>query len=317
MKKLNVLVTGGLGSIGYVLVDDLKKKNYNVFFCDIAHHNAKNYFRCDVSSYIQLSNIFEKTKFDIVYHLAGEFGRWNGEDFYENMWKTNAIGTKNLIRLQEKYKFKMIFASSSEVYGDYDKVMSEDVMEKYFIKQKNDYALSKWVSEIQIMNSKEMFNTDTVRIRIFNTYGPGEHYSDYRSVACRFIYKALMNEPYTVYLNHTRTSTFITDLTQTISNIPSNFKSGEVYNIAGTDYHTIKEMSDLILDMTKGDKKLINYEDSEKFTTKHKKVSCEKAVKDLGHNPKTKLEEGLKKTVQWMKSVYIEGNNKNNILKYL
>ena len=67
----------------------------------------------------------------------------------------------------------MIFASSSEVYGDYEGVMYEDVMEKQFIKQKNDYALSKWVSEIQIMNSKEMFNTDTVRVRIFNTYGPG------------------------------------------------------------------------------------------------------------------------------------------------
>ena len=49
--------------------------------------------------------------------------------------------------------------------------MTEDVMENNFIKQKNDYALSKWVSEIQIMNSREMFNTETVRIRIFNTYG--------------------------------------------------------------------------------------------------------------------------------------------------
>ena len=70
--------------------------------------NEKNYLRCDISSFNQLNNIFEKFKFDYVFHLAGEFGRWNGEDFYENMWRTNAIGTKNLIRLQEKYKFRMI-----------------------------------------------------------------------------------------------------------------------------------------------------------------------------------------------------------------
>ena len=130
-----------------------------------------------------------------------------------------------------------------------------------------------------------MFNTDTVRVRIFNTYGPGEYYSYYRSVACRFIYKALMKENY-IYLGHTRTSTYITDLVDTFTNIPENFRSGEVYNIAGNDYHTIKEMSDEILELTGGDKKLVKYEENEKFTTLHKKVSSEKAVKDLKHAPR-------------------------------
>ena len=313
---MKILVTGGLGSIGYVLVNYLKNE-HDVYFCDLPHFNEKNYFRCDISSFNQLSNLFETKKFDYVFHLGGEFGRWNGEDFYENLWRTNVIGTKNLIRLQEKYKFRMIFASSSEVYGDYDGLMTEDVMEKNFIKQKNDYALSKWVSEIQIMNSKEMFNTETVRIRIFNTYGPGEHFSYYRSVACRFIYKALMKEPYTVYLGHTRTSTYITDLVETFTNIPKNFKPGEVYNIAGDDYHTIKEMSDEIIKLTNGDEKLIKYEEEEKFTTLHKKVSCDKAVEDLNHKPKVKLKDGLKKTVDWMKSVYLEKNNKSNIINFL
>lgn len=314
---MKILVTGGLGSIGLVLVNKLKQNNNEVYFCDLGHFNEKNYYRCDVSSFNQLQNLFKKQKFDYVFHLGGEFGRWNGEDFYENMWKTNVIGTKNLIRLQEEIGFKMIFASSSEVYGDYEGIMHEDVMEKNFIKQKNDYALSKWVSEIQIMNSKEMFNTDTVRVRIFNTYGPGEYYSYYRSVACRFIYKALMQEKYTVYLGHTRTSTYITDLVNTFSNIPSNFKSGEVYNIAGNDYHTIKEMSDIILELTGGNKDLVSYEENEKFTTLHKKVSCEKAIKDLKHNPRVNLADGLRKTVDWMKEIYLNKNNKGKVIEYL
>ena len=162
-----------------------------------------------------------------------------------------------------------------------------------------------------------MFNTETVRVRIFNTYGPGEHYSYYRSVACRFIYKSLMKEPYTVYMGHTRTSTYITDLIETISNIPENFIPGEVYNIAGNDYHSIKEMSDIILKLTNGDESLVSYEEEEKFTTLHKKVSCEKAIKDLKHKPKIVLKDGLDRTVKWMKSVYIENNNKNNVLNYL
>lgn len=67
---------------------------------------------------------------DYVYHLAAEYGRWNGEDYYENLWTTNVIGTKNILRLQEKYRFRQIFFSSCEVYGDYDGIMTEDVMDK-------------------------------------------------------------------------------------------------------------------------------------------------------------------------------------------
>ena len=196
---------------------------------------------------MQLHQLFEKHTFDFVYHLGAEFGRWNGEDFYDNVWRSNAQGTKNILkRMQEKYKFKHIFFSSSEVYGDYDGVMSEDVLEKVAIRQMNDYAISKWVSEMQIMNSADMFGSETVRIRLFNTCIP-EYYSTYRSVICMFVYNALHNIPYTVFKGHTRTSTYITDMINTIANIADNFIPGEVYNIGGLDYHDIKTVSDLIL----------------------------------------------------------------------
>ena len=70
----------------------------------------------------------------------------------------------------------MIFFGSAEVYGDYDGVMSEDVMDKMPIKQMNDYAISKWVNELQILNSEAMFGTQTVRMRLFNVYGPGDNF---------------------------------------------------------------------------------------------------------------------------------------------
>ena len=107
--------------------------------------------RCDISDYRQLSRVFEDLgPFDYVYNCAAEFGRWNGEDYYENLWRTNAIGTKNIIRLQEKFGFKLIHFSSSEVYGDYPNIMLESAMDDYEIKQLNDYAMSKWVNEMQI-----------------------------------------------------------------------------------------------------------------------------------------------------------------------
>jgi dTDP-glucose 4,6-dehydratase len=121
-----ILVTGGLGFIGSNLIPELKSRGHEVWVCDLKHSEGPNYIRCDVSKYRQLERIFEEHNFDYVYHLAAEYGRWNGEDYYENLWMANVIGTKNMIRLQEKKRFRMIFFSSAEVYGDYNGKMSED-----------------------------------------------------------------------------------------------------------------------------------------------------------------------------------------------
>lgn len=303
-SKKNIFLTGGLGTVGAYLIKELESRGHNVWFCDLYHSHQKKYIRCDIREFRQLARIFEKHKFDFIYHLAAEFGRWNGEDHYENLWTTNAIGTKNLIRLQEKYKFRLVHFSSSEVYGDYSKVMKEEIMDKIEIKQLNDYAMTKWVNEMQILNSAAMFNTKTVRVRLFNTYGPGEYYSPYRSVVCCFIYRALHNLPYEVYLNHHRSSSYVTDTCFTLANIINNFRPGEVYNIGSTQCHDIKYLSDLILNCLSKNDSLVKYVKSEPFTTKDKKIDVSKAVKDLGHNPKVPLEEGIPLTIEWMKNVY-------------
>ncbi|MDD5127873.1 MAG: NAD-dependent epimerase/dehydratase family protein, partial [Dehalococcoidales bacterium] len=165
-----ILVTGGSGFIGSNLIAELKSREHEVWSCDLKNAEGPNFTRADVSKYRQLERLFEQHDFQYVYHLAAEYGRWNGEDYYENLWLTNTIGTKNLIRIQEQKKFRMIFFSSAEVYGDYDGKMSEDVMERIPIKQMNAYAMTKWVGEMQVLNSAAMFGTETVRVRPVNAY---------------------------------------------------------------------------------------------------------------------------------------------------
>ena len=99
---MKILVTGGLGTVGHVLVKEFRERDHEVWICDLPHHHSYHYIRCDVGSFWQLRRIFEDHEFDVVYHLAAEFGRWNGEDFYDTLWRSNVIGTKNIIRLQEK-----------------------------------------------------------------------------------------------------------------------------------------------------------------------------------------------------------------------
>ena len=303
---MKILVTGGLGAIGSKLCHELQSLDNQVWVCDLPHASLLNYIRCDIANYQQVEHVINTVKPDFVYHLAAEFGRRNGEDHYYQLWQSNAIGTKNMLRLQENYKFRMCFSSSSEIYGDWKHLMSEEVPEQHPIRQLNDYALSKWVNEMQIMNSAERFSTETVRVRLFNTYGPGEYYSSYRSVICQFIYRALHNIPYTVYLDHHRTSSYINDTVRTLSNIcrPEIFKSGEVYNIAGTEYHDIKTISDIILNYLGKDDSKVQYEKYEEHNTGNKKGDLSKAEKDLNHRPPVNLAEGIPLTIEWQKKIY-------------
>lgn len=293
-----ILVTGSRGVVGRCLTQILRERGHDVYGLDLSHSADKNYVRCDVSQYRQLERVIEG--YDFVFHAAAEFGRWNGEDYYEQLWMTNAVGTKNIIRLQEQHGFKLIHFSSSEVYGDYPDVMREDVMLKNPIQQMNDYALSKWVNEMQIRNSKLQFGTETTVVRLFNTYGAGEVYHPYRSVNARFCYAALNNLPITVHRGHIRTSTYITDACRTVANIVDNF-TGETYNIGGIRRHNIETMAEIIWDYVGADKSLITYKDYEPMTTKVKRVDVRKAIEDLGHKDTVTLEEGIALTIDWMR----------------
>lgn len=305
-----ILVTGGSGFIGTNLVNEIRSRGHKVIACDLLNHELQDYIRCDVRNYRQIERVFDKFgPFDYVYHLAAEYGRWNGEDYYENLWETNVIGTKHMIRLQEKHKFRMIFFSSAEVYGDYMGKMSEEVMEDVPVKdvyQMNDYAISKWAGELICLNSAKMFGTETVRVRPVNCYGPHEEYNPYRGFIPKFIFHALFNRPYVVYKGHKRIIDYVEDTCRTFANIVDNFIPGEVYNVGGKAEweKDIKEYSDIVLDACGRDGSLVTYHEAEAHTTKIKKMDFSKAVKDIKHNPKISPEDGIKKTVEWMKDHY-------------
>ena len=314
---MRILVTGGLGIVGSGLVRELRSRGHHTVSCDLHHQpdevgfslrtdvETPGYARVDVGEFRQIERVFDRLgPFDYVFHCAAEFGRWNGEDFYETLWRTNAVGTKNIIRLQERLKFRLIHFSSSEVYGDWPELMVESVMDEHEIKQMNDYAMTKWVNEMQVRNSAIQYGTESVVVRLFNTYGPGEYYSPYRSVNCRFLYCALNGLPFTVFRGHYRTSTFLADTVRTAANITENFRAGETYNIGGVNHHSIEELAEVVLKVTGADPKLVEYHDSEILTTKIKRVDISKAVRDLGHKNSFGLEEGMRITADWMRDVY-------------
>ncbi|MBN2562026.1 MAG: NAD(P)-dependent oxidoreductase [Phycisphaerae bacterium] len=301
-----ILVTGSLGTLGRPLVKKLRENGHDMWQCDLQHSSESQYFRADIYHHRQLERVFEQG-YDYVYHLAAEFGRINGEEYYEQLWKTNVIGTRNILEIQRKKGFKLIFASSSEIYGDrHEEILREDIPLQKSIIQHNDYATTKWVNEVQIMNFERRYNVPCMRCRFFNAYGPGEHYHHYRSVIALFSYRALFDIPYEVYLGYHRVFMYIDDFIPTLARVSERFEPGEVVNIGGTEFRSVKDASDFILKYLGKDDRMVKYQPEDKHNVQNKRPSIEKARKMLDHNPTTTLEEGLPKTIEWMRKTYAE-----------
>lgn len=321
----NVVVTGALGTLGRPLVHKLYKDGHTVYQIDLMHSGQSNYFRADIADYGELLRAFGYIQsiirerggsgIDFVYHLAAEFGRMNGELYYDKVWNTNAIGTKNILDLQRGGLFdKLIFMSSSEVYGETTATsITEDLIDRpidgKIVVPHNDYAISKLVNEFQIINHQKQTNLPVMRVRLFNAYGPGEVYHPFRSVVCLFCYRALHDIPYEVYEGYHRVFMYVDDLIPTLVNCMGKFSNGMVVNIGGEEYRSVKELSDIILKYLGKDDSKVTYLPEDKHNTVNKRPNIELAKKILNHNPKTTLEEGIPQTIEWMKHVYGVGDN--------
>ena len=96
-----VLITGGLGVIGRRLTAHLRERGYDVKVTDVAIRKETDYLRADVTRYEELSEVFRTWKIEHVFHLAGEVGRENGEQFPRRCVDINVSGTLNLIQLSD------------------------------------------------------------------------------------------------------------------------------------------------------------------------------------------------------------------------
>lgn len=300
---MRVLITGSLGTLGVPLTFELSERGHAVFGCDLAHtaQEVDTYMRADVAKYRQIQRVFEEYQPEVVYHLAAEFGRHNGEDYYEDVFLSNYMGTRNVLELCKRHGSKLIFASSSEIYGESgEEWLSEDLSEKMVLKQPNEYALSKFSQEAQIRMFENKHDIEAVRLRFFNIYGPGEHFHPYRSVVALFCHRAIHGTRFTAYRGYYRTFMYSEDFIPTLANALDQARPGEAYNIGGNDYRSIEDLADLVISETRCDPGLVTYREFDPDNVVSKKPDNTKAIAELGHHPKVKLEEGVPATIEWM-----------------
>ena len=189
----------------------------------------------------------------------------------------------------------------------HEEILHEDIPLQQSIIQHNDYATTKWVNEIQIMNFEKRYGSPIVRLRFFNAYGPGEYYHNYRSVVCLFCYRALHDLPYTVYRGYYRVFMYIDDFIPTLANVCENFRPGEVYNIGGTEFCQRRGHEQLLLEyIGKGDELVDRTCPRTRTTSQNKRPDMSRAARDVRPRSQVSAEEGIPKTVEWMRAVYVD-----------
>ena len=108
----------------------------------------------------------------------------------------------------------------------------------------------------------------------------------------------------TQYEGYHRVFMYIDDFIPTLANVCESFKAGEVYNIGGRDYRSVRELSDLILEALGKDDRNVTYLPEDRHNVQNKRPDITKAERDLGHDPSTTIETGVPLTIEWMREIY-------------
>jgi len=305
-----ILITGALGVIGVFLYDSLKKDGFEIIGIDQKITDYSDYIRADVTHFEDLWKVFKKEKISTVIHLAGEVGRLIGEEYPQRMVYVNNVGLLNIISLCLEYNSRLIYFSTSEVYGklfnEGKEVKEEDIELKGnpFITT-NIYALSKLYGEAIVKHYVDNYGLKALTIRPFMVYGPGEYPNRYRSAISIFVYNALNNKPITVHKGAIRAWYYISDFIDGVKlllDYPITEKY-EAFNIGSDEYHTMEEVANIIIEEVGGDFENLKIIDPpSKFLSLVKRFSIEK-IKNLGYKPKISFREGVREVIKWQKEV--------------
>ncbi len=318
MKK--ILVTGGAGFIGSHLCESLLEKNYKVIALDNLFSgsldnikkfsNNKNFkfVKGDVRNKTLLRKLINDV--DKIYHLAAIVGvSVVVENPIENI-NVNIDGIRNVAEIALELNKKVLFTSSSEVYGkNTNTPLKENISESIFGStsiSRWSYGMAKALGEEYLYGLKEKGMKFAI-VRYFNCYGPRGINKRYKNVIPKFIEQSLKNEPITIFGSgkETRCYCYVKDTVKGTILAMENINE-DVVNIGSNKETSIENLAKKIIDLTKSKSKIIKIEEKKVFKREYesstKRVpAISKAKKSMAFKPEVTLNEGLKETINWTK----------------
>ena len=301
------LVTGGAGFLGSHLIDKLMIDGEDVICLD-------NYFtgrKSNVSKWIGHPH-FELIRHDVtepirlevdrIWHLACPASPVHYQYNPIKTAKTSFLGTYNMLGLARRVGARLLFASTSEVYGDPEIHPQPETYRGSVntLGVRSCYDEGKRIAETLCFDYKRMHNTEIRIMRIFNTYGPRMLPKDGRVVS-NFIMQALKNEPLTIYGDgrQTRSFCYVDDLIKGMVLLMNNEHDGPI-NIGNPGEFTIRQLAELIRSKINPKLDLVE-KPLPKDDPLQRQPVITLAKQELGWEPQIPLHEGLDKTISWFK----------------
>jgi UDP-glucuronate decarboxylase len=306
----NALVTGGAGFIGSWLCDVLIGFGANVTVVDnLSTGRMKNIEHLAGNKKFQLVNAdvcdySSDVKFDVIFHMAAHASPDEYMAHPIDTLMTSALGTQKLAELARKNDATLLFASTSETYGDAEVIPTP---ESYWGKvnpvgPRSCYDEGKRFAEALLMAYSKQYGLNIRVPRIFNSYGPRLREDGlYGRALSRFVLQALTNQPITVYGDgkQTRSFCYITDTVTGVMLLAASARAnGEVVNVGSTQETTILELAQKIKETTKCQSN-IEFSPLPKDDPKRRRPDTAKLEGLVEWKPSVSLEYGLKRTIMW------------------
>jgi UDP-glucuronate decarboxylase len=310
-SRTRVLVTGGAGFLGSHLCERLVGAGHYVLCIDNFFTGTK-----ENVAHLLSNPRFELVRHDItfplyvevdeIYNLACPASPIHYQYDPVQTTKTSVHGAINMLGLAKRVKAKILQASTSEVYGD-PKVHPQT--EQYWghvnpIGFRSCYDEGKRCAETLFFDYRRQHNVRVKVARIFNTYGPRMHPNDGRVVS-NFIVQGLKGEPITIYGDgsQTRSFCFVDDLIDGLLKLmqtPDDF-TGPV-NLGNPNEFTIRQLADKVIELT-GSKSKLDFRPLPSDDPMQRQPDISLAKKALGWQPQVRLEEGIRKTIQYFQTL--------------
>ena len=309
MKNKKILITGGAGFIGSHLTEELTLQGNQVVVLDnllrgnkISKETLKQieFIKGDVTD---KDTVFKAAKgCDYIFHLAAILGVDIVADNPIETMDTEVMGMQNISQAAMVNKAKIIYASTSGIYGHnaIERSVTEDIM----VDPRTSYAMAKRYNEIYLAALFEEKGVEGIALRYFNVYGPRQ---DNRMVTPRFIEQAQNGQPLTVFGNgmQTRDFTFIDDTVKSTILAAEKVRGFQIFNIANEKEESILNLAKKIKEMTYSSSEIQMIDSPKKrydYEVGRRYGCSDKLFKFIGYKPNTSLEVGLEATLQYSRT---------------
>ncbi|PLS17893.1 NAD-dependent dehydratase [Bacillus sp. M6-12] len=312
---MNILLTGGAGFIGRAVAKRLLADGHKVWILDDLSNGREvniEEFRDQLEQFIMgdikdeqlLEKLFNECNFDICYHLGASINVQDSIDDPRTTFNNDTVGTFYILEQCRKHQVKVVFMSTCMVY---DRCLDESgISETHPIKPASPYAGAKIAAENMVLSYYHAYGLPTVVIRPFNTYGPFQKTGGEGGVVAIFIKKKLAGEKLSIYGEgiQTRDLLYVDDCAGFVVQAGYSDKvNGEIVNSGlGRDI----SVNDLALLVVKDENRIKHVEHIHP-QSEIQKLLCNynKANELLGWSPKISLEEGIKRTEDWIKTSHL------------